>query len=93
MRTKIKRYEKTFFLLLMFCIQISYAQYLFEDFSGGAIPSTWTIVKTNPTNNWQISEEQPDGHYEAVCSAPPDSGPIDEWLISPTFSLENSTKP
>lgn len=78
---------------MMFCIQISYAQYLFEDFSGGAIPSTWTIVKTNPTNNWKISAEQPDGHYEAVCSAIQNSGDIDEWLITKSFSLENSTKP
>lgn len=85
--------KKLSLLLVMFCIQLSYAQYFFEDFAGGAIPSTWTIKKTNPVNNWEISSQQPDGHYEANCSAEPDSGPIDEWLITPSFSLENSTKP
>ncbi|WP_300673198.1 T9SS type A sorting domain-containing protein [Soonwooa sp.] len=85
--------KKLFYLLTILCIQLTYAQYFFEDFSGGAIPSTWTIKKTNPKHNWEISLEQSDGRYEAVCSAEGDSGTVDEWLITPSFSLQGSTKP
>lgn len=85
--------KKFFYLLTILCINITYAQYFSEDFSGGAIPSTWTIKQTNPTNSWQISAQQPDGHYEANCTAKANNGPVDEWLITPSFSLQGSTKP
>lgn len=78
-------------LLLSFAMQAQ--QYFFEDFSGGEIPATWEIKKTNTLDNWHISLEQPDGHYEAVVVGKPEGGQENEWLITPSIDISNAVKP
>lgn len=85
--------KKLYYFFFILMVQLSFGQYFFEDFAGGSIPPTWTIKRTNTEQTWQISQQQPDGHYEAIVSPQSNTGDVDEWLITPSINLSTSTKP
>lgn len=64
-----------------------------EGFEGGAVPpSGWSVVNTNPSENWGISNLNPhSGTYNANVLYDPALVDQDEWLLTPEYDLASGT--
>lgn len=68
-----------------------------EGFDGTWLPDGWTVINTNPTNNWEQGNVQdhdfntidPTSLYSAIC--PWINEDQDEWLISPEIDAGGET--
>jgi len=72
------------------------AQTFYEDFQGGAIPATWTVVNNDSlvpkTDAWVINDDGDGNFFATSTSWYTPAGTSDDWLISPPITLgENET--
>lgn len=81
------------FLLIAFSALSSVYAYsqniLSEDFESGSIPSTWTILQTNPNETWHV--EAITGDNKATVNYDETLGAQDERLVTPSLDLSTGT--
>jgi len=84
----------TFLAVLLLITNLSFAQFLTEDFESASFPPAgWSLNSTNPNFTWQTSTNANNGTGSAEVQYDPALVAQNETLISPAMDFTSATAP